>query len=258
MKYHEFSERLRKEARMPKTAILLERRVVQTKVELRTQGNKVWIEGYAAVFGKRSGNLGGFVEVVESSAFNKTIRESDVRALHNHDPNRLLGRMRANTLALSVDSRGLYYRIDPPNTTYANDLVESMGRGDVDQSSFQFWKVQDTWDLTEEDFPQRHLLEVGLVEVSPVTFPAYEDATSGLARNAALDGLSKRSGMSIVDLSDEDAIKKAIQEKFEPGHSDGEPSTKDTQDDTSTRSRDLKAEAAKAAAEYEEFTKLFS
>jgi HK97 family phage prohead protease len=235
-----------KEARMPRAKIL-ERRYTAAEVEVRSHGAKVFIEGYAAVFGKRSGNLGGFVEVVEPTAFTKTVKEADVRALQNHDANLVLGRTKAGTLELSIDQSGLYYRVLPPNTTYARDLLEVMERGDVNQSSFSFFKVHDDWDLTEEEFPQRHLQEVGLVDVSPVTYPAYEDATSGVGRVAALDGLAKRSGLQIVDLSDEDAIKEAIL-KFGPGKStQGEPSNKDTRnapDSAATR-----AERAKRALE---------
>lgn len=246
---------------MPKAQ--MEQRTIQTQVETRTMGSKVWIEGYGAVFGKRSGNLGGFVEVVESSAFNKTVREADVRALRDHNPSMVLGRVKAGTLELAIDSTGLHYRALAPNTTYARDLLELLDRGDVNQSSFQFWTVQDTWDLTEEDYPQRHLLEVGLVEVSPVTFPAYEDATSGIGRTAALDGLAKRSHTSIVDLSDEAAIRKAIQEKLEPGTGThgGEPLTgthNGEPSDRATQLRHLKEEAEKASREYEEFQRLFS
>lgn len=240
---------------------VLERRTIQTEVEVRAQGSKVWIEGYAAVFGKRSGNLGGFVEEVGKSAFNKTIQEADIRALINHDPNQVLGRRKAGTLELAIDTNGLHYRTLPPNTTYAKDLLELLDRGDVNQSSFQFWKVQDDWKYDEgADVAVRTLIEVGLIDVSPVTFPAYEDATSGIGRSVALDGLSKRSGLSIVDLADEAAIKKAILAGKEPVVDTHEPSN-GTQEEASSRSttrqRDWKAEAERLQALQEEIDSLF-
>lgn len=230
---------------------LLERRTIKTEIEARAKGSKIWIEGYGAVFNKRSANLGGFVEEVEPPAFNKTIKEADIRSLQNHDPNLVLGRLKAGTLELSVDNTGLYYRAQPPSTQYARDLLELLDRRDVDQSSFQFWKIHDRWTLAEDGLtPVRHLEEVGLLEVSVVTFPAYEDATSGIARNAALDGLAKRSGLAIIDLVDEEAIRKAILEGKEPSGSTKEPSSKDTQDDKDTRQRELRAELEKARSEY--------
>jgi HK97 family phage prohead protease len=172
----------------------IERRTVTGNVEVRSEAGKPkYIEGYAAVFGKRSQDLGGFVEVVENTAFNKTVKEADVRALLNHDANMVLGRNRSGTLDLSVDNSGLYYRALPPNTQYAHDLLELLERGDVDQSSFSFRKVHDRWALTEEDMPERSLMEVSLIDVSPVTYPAYLDATSGVSRSAAMGKLAEMS-----------------------------------------------------------------
>lgn len=208
---------------------LLERRTTTGEVEARAKGSSIYVEGYASVFEKRSGNLGGFVEKVKNTAFTKTVQEADVRALWNHDPQYVLGRIRSGTLEMSVDANGLYYRALLPNTSYAKDLAELLERRDVRESSFTFFKVQDEWDLTEEGYPQRSLVEVGLIDVAPVTFPAYEDATSGVARRAALDGLAKRCGIDGCNiestLDTEDAIKEAIQRLIEPDSSTngGEP-----------------------------------
>lgn len=191
---------------MPRT---LERRFTSGEVELRTKNGKQYIEGYAAVFDKTSQNLGGFVEVVRSSAFNKTLGEADVRAVQNHDPNFVLGRSSAGTLELSTDDTGLYYRIDPPDTTFARDLIVSLERKDITQSSFAFHAIDDDWSLDARDFPLRELLDVALVDVSPVTYPAYLDTTSGATRSAAMASLAKRCG-SPVDLSDTEAVRAAI------------------------------------------------
>lgn len=210
-------------------ARLLEKRTIVSEVESRTEGSNIYVEGYASVFNKRSGNLGGFLEVVKPSAFTKTISESDVRALWNHDPQYLLGRVSSRTLELALDSHGLHYRALLPNTTYARDLATLLERRDVRESSFTFFKVQDEWDLTEEGYPQRSLIEVGLIDVAPVSFPAYPDATSGIARRAALDGLAKRCGISGCDiesrLDTDEAIKEAIRKLNEP-----EESTEETRD----------------------------
>lgn len=202
---------------------LLERRTVTGEVESRAQGSNIYVEGYASVFEKRSGNLGGFVERVKNTAFNKTVKEADVRALWNHDPQYVLGRSSAKTLELSVDTNGLYYRALLPNTTYGRDLAELLERRDVRESSFTFFKVQDDWALNENGDAERSLIEVGLIDVAPVTFPAYDDATSGVARRAALDGLAKRCGIDGCNieskLDTDDAIKAAIQTLLEPDES---------------------------------------
>ena len=135
--------------------------------------------GYAAVYGARSLDLGGFVEVIEPTAFDAAIAEDDVRALVNHDRNLVLARSKGSeggTLALSSDETGLRVEIDElPNTSYARDLVELLKRGDVDQMSFGFVTVRDRWETEEDGTELRTLVEARLFDVSPVTFPAYPD-----------------------------------------------------------------------------------
>jgi HK97 family phage prohead protease len=223
----------------------IERRFVTSDVELRMSGGKTYIEGYAAVFNKRSGNLGGFVEVVETSAFTKTVNDgADVRALFNHNPNYILGRSKAGTLDLAIDSTGLHYRALAPDVSYARDLAVLLERGDVSQSSFAFYNINDSWDETEDQTPQRHLREVGLVDVSPVVYPAYEDATSGVIREAAVAGLAKRCGLEVGDLCSVEAIRNAI--RSGPNTSTTEPlnpSTRDGLTQTEWAQRELAKQA---------------
>jgi HK97 family phage prohead protease len=236
---------------------LLERRTTSGEVEARAKGSNIYVEGYASVFEKRSGNLGGFIEKVRNTAFNKTVKEADVRALWNHDPQYVLGRTSAKTLDMSVDQNGLYYRALLPNTTYGKDLAELLERRDVRESSFTFFKVQDEWDLTEDGYPQRSLVEVGLIDVAPVTFPAYEDATSGVARRAALDGLAKRCGIDGCNIESELdtdlAIKEAIQRLLEPGETTDEKRTQqpDSTNTTQQNSKLTKERAKLLLAEYD-------
>lgn len=177
------------------------RRAVALAPELRAEGDgPTHIVGHGALFDSPTTIrdwFGEYTEEIAPGAFAKTIREADVRALFNHDPNIVLGRNRAGTLALSEDSRGLLYDITPPDTSAARDLIESMRRGDVNQSSFAFSVVREqwTWAKREGEIDKRRLLEVKLYDVSPVTYPAYEDADSGL--RAADLGLAPDDFLSI-------------------------------------------------------------
>lgn len=152
----------------------LDRRIVdgEVRVAAAAAGEPKQIRGYAAVFNSFSQPMMGFREIIRPGAFRKTLREADVRALHNHDPNFVLGRKSAGTLELAEDDKGLRYAITPPNTTFANDLMVSIDRGDVTQSSFGFTTVKDKWSQ-DGDVLTRELIEVKLFDVSPVTFPAY-------------------------------------------------------------------------------------
>ena len=140
--------------------------------ELRVKDTeKNAITGYAAVFDSWSEDLGFFKERIASGTFTKTIKDGDVRALINHDPNLIIGRTKNETLRLWEDERGLGFDVDLPNTSYANDLRESIARKDITQNSFGFQTVKDEW---SEDGKKRTLLEVKLFDISPVTFPAYK------------------------------------------------------------------------------------
>ena len=133
------------------------------------------VVGHAAVFDTLSENLGGFQERISKTAFDGVL-DNDVRAFFNHDPNYLLARSTSGTLRLGVDNKGLKYEFDVPDTTAGRDLLISMERGDVTQSSFAFTVEEDSWNI-EEGRDIRTIEKVKrLFDVSPVSIPAYPDA----------------------------------------------------------------------------------
>jgi HK97 family phage prohead protease len=142
------------------------------------------IGGHGAVFNVLSEDLGGFRERIQPGAFKRTLQQgADVRALLNHDPNFVLGRTRSGTLRLLEDKLGLAYEVTPPDTQWARDLMVSMRRGDISQSSFQFRAIKDRWSQ-ENGTLVRDVLEAQLFDVSVVTFPAYLAADSQPLRQA--------------------------------------------------------------------------
>ncbi len=160
-----------------------ERRTYETELRLARaddDNGAPRLRGYAAVFDAWSQDLGGFRERIDRHAFDRTLADGpDVAALLNHDPNYVLGRKSAGTLRLWTDERGLAVEITPPDAQWARDLLASIGRGDIYQMSFSFRVRRDEWNEEAEPV-ERTLLDVELIDVAPVTFPAYEQTEIGL------------------------------------------------------------------------------
>src|ERR1700674_3929231 len=158
------------------------------RVEKR-DGKPTMIVGYPAKFNKLSRRMWGMREQIMPGAFKRTLAEgADVRALLNHNPDIVLGRNKAGTLRLKEDSTGLRMEIDAPDTQAARDLMTSIDRGDISQGSFRFRTVTDNWHMQDGE-TIRDLIDVDLMDVSPVTFPAYEDTDMGVRAFAGAVGL---------------------------------------------------------------------
>lgn len=166
-------------------------RSIHSKFETRENEGKKFISGYFAVFNSNYELWDKASESVDTHAFDETLG-NDVRALIDHQTHLVLGRNKAGTLTLRIDSRGLWGDIEINESDQdAMNLYARVQRGDVDQCSFGF-------DIQEEKFEEREdgsvhwtILKVDLYEVSVCTFPAYEE-TSVSARKADLKSIEKR------------------------------------------------------------------
>ena len=103
-------------------------------------------------------------------------------------------------MQFSVDPFGLnldWVKLDTENNSEARALYSAVQRGDITGMSFMFSVDADEWENLESEHPTRHIKKIGsVVEVSAVTFPAY-DATEIYARSKeALD--NARSAMEIA------------------------------------------------------------
>jgi phage head maturation protease len=78
------------------------------------------------------------------------------------------------------DEDGLAVEITPPSTKWADDLLVSIGRGDISQMSFAFRVAEDKWE-TVDGADQRTILSFDeIFDVSPVTYPAYPETDVSL------------------------------------------------------------------------------
>ena len=152
------------------------------------------IEGYGAVFHSETDpgteyelwSEPGFraVERIARGCFSRALDEQDdARATFNHDDNLLLGRSSAGTLRMEEDETGLRYENDLPDTTVGRDVAELVSRGDVNGSSFGFVAEREMWEESDNGpdgrVAVRTLQSVRLLDVGPVTYPAYTSASVG-------------------------------------------------------------------------------
>ena len=161
----------------------LERRAFLFDIRAEETDNGKIITGRPIVYNSRT-DLGFFDEIIESGALDKTDL-TDVRFLVNHDTSKIpLARSRRNTpnstMQLQTDAEGLAIRVnlDTENNAEAKSLYSAVQRGDITGMSFMFRIDGESWENLESDHPLRRITSIStVVEVSAVTFPAYE-ATS--------------------------------------------------------------------------------
>ncbi len=155
------------------------------------EDGKLYISGYFAVFNSNYQIWDNASESIAPGTFDETLAD-DIRALVDHETRLVLGRNKAGTLTLKVDSRGLWGDVEINQADQdAMNLYERVKRGDVSQCSIGF-------DILEEEFEDRGtsvhwtIKKVKLYEVSVVTFPAYEE-TEVKARKKQLEDIKTRS-----------------------------------------------------------------
>lgn len=184
----------------------------EARVEVRADedGANPRFAGHAAVFNTRTaiGNplTWGFYEEIAPGAFTKTLDEGDARMLIDHDPYYVVARASADTLELSQDKIGLRTEAAlDTNLSYVNDLIANLRNGNITGMSFGFYVVKDDWDVETVETSDgqtaevevRTIREAKLVEVSAVTFPAYEDTDAGL-RAQVVPALRRRGDVDAI------------------------------------------------------------
>lgn len=149
--------------------------------QLRAEVTGNRLAGHAAVFGQVA-DLGPHLEDIHPRAFAAVLADktTDVRALFNHNPDHLLGRQSSGTLRLGVDSEGLEFEVDLPDTELGRSLRVLADRGDITGASFAFIPDADTWSERAGRRLRTHTSVGRLLDVSPVTWPAYEGAEVAL------------------------------------------------------------------------------
>ncbi|PSW05045.1 HK97 family phage prohead protease [Photobacterium rosenbergii] len=128
------------------------------------------LQGIAIPYFSKSENI-GWIETIESGAIDLQ-QSGDVLAVYYHKEENLLARTSSGTLKLTEKPEGLYFEIELPDTTLANDLTELIQRGDLKGVSFNMTVLADRFDFTTEP-PNRVIQHAVISEISIVPKPAY-------------------------------------------------------------------------------------
>jgi HK97 family phage prohead protease len=164
-------------------------------VDLQTTITGKKLGGYAAVYGQRADIGGYYLESLAPTAFRSVLASNpDVRGLLNHDPNMLLARTRNGSLKLSSDSHGLQFELDIPDTTLGNDVRTMVDSGLITGCSFGFIAGEQDWSTHEGRDLRTHTSVASLLDVSVVTYPAYQGTSVSLRSKPTIpaDSIDRR------------------------------------------------------------------
>lgn len=134
------------------------------------------LTGYAIMWNTPSKDLGGFTEIVDPKALDG-VDLSKVLMLSDHDYSKVLASVKAGTLILKPDEKGLYFEATLPDTTTANDVFSNVQAGNLDSCSFGFdlEDGSDEWSKDDQGNITRKINKIkDLFDVSVVAIPAYD------------------------------------------------------------------------------------
>lgn len=149
----------------------------KTDEENGQQQGKV-ISGYAILFNEPSQPM-----PVDDTTFTETISPQALQGvdlsklvmIYNHDYANILASVKAGTLTVNVDEKGLAFKATLPDTTVANDVYENIKAGNLDSMSFGFSVLADEWQQADDGSYTRQIDKIdNLYELSVVTLPAYD------------------------------------------------------------------------------------
>lgn len=212
-----------------------------TSIRASEDGNTLY--GYAAVFNDWTtidSWEGKFRERIAPGAFRKTLKErgDQVKVLFNHGMDPSIGdKPLGKPKRMEEDSRGLAVEVPLADTSYNADIKALLRDGSLDGMSFRMTVLEDSWELPEDEMPERTIKQIRLYEFGPVTFPAYAATKAGVRSHApeAFEAWRSATGSPKTAVPDEE------QEQAQQEPPAGETATEDVStetgpDDQATRS----------------------
>lgn len=172
------------------------------KLETKLSADRRKFEAYASTFG----NVDSDQDIIMPGAFTKTIAEAfpakKIKVLWQHNWSQPIGL----PVAMVQDSKGLYTETELGRSTLARDAANDIEDGIVDRLSIGFWIP--TGKSARRPDGVREISEVALMEYSPVTFPANDQAIiTGVKSLREMVGYFKSGDVS-------DTIRQEIEREF--------------------------------------------
>lgn len=159
------------------------------KMELRVQNAELdtnsdgvlKVSGYVNKTNQHSEILGTtkrFKEKIAKGAFSKAIRAAkQINFLAEHDTKKILASTRNGSLELTEDEQGLFMSANISPTSWGQDSYQLIKDGILQNMSFGFRTVSDSWRSIGTNLYERTIEELELFEVSVVEKPAYTSST---------------------------------------------------------------------------------
>lgn len=213
-----------------------ETRCFPSELKLREEKGSRTIEGYALVFGEKSVPLWdeGFArEVIAPDAISEDqLHKEDIKMTLFHNRERLIARSNKGrgTLTLGLDSRGLKFSFEAPDTADGNMALELVRRGDLSGCSFTYWSDPKHVTYTrEQDEVIRLVNQIDRIfECTIGSDPAYQQTSVSAREVEEYFEQAEREAEAPAEATDnvvtDDEVEEATEPAIVPENAQDEPS----------------------------------
>ncbi len=157
----------------------------ESTVELEARAGhatKHKLSGLAIPYNSLSDSMWGSRERILPGAFAKSLEEGDQFAFWAHDDREPLALRSAGNLEFEDTESGVLFAMTPSDTERGRTFLTLVKDGVIKHMSFGFFTKQDRWITEEDGLEIREIMEAELVEISPVSRPAYPQTGVQLQR----------------------------------------------------------------------------
>lgn len=143
-----------------------------------------FVDGIGIVYNSKTEIFPGFYESIEPGAFSESLSNyRTIKSFINHNPTKILSTTRSKPELEIYDGDDFLEFSSPiPPTTYGEDLIVNLKRGNINGASFAFMinEKGDRYKKLSDGSLHRTIVSAEIYEVGPVTNPAYEQTEVGL------------------------------------------------------------------------------